>query len=278
MKNLFIILISTLLWYSCTTTKMVSSEKLNAKTIKLKGDKRVIHFIYDADSNRTYTLSEPPPDVILEKTFGILNKVKTSDKVDVEQKLDIANKAFSLGERTVAVNILRDALFRLSEMNINNRNKPLAPGYKELFDSIIAASKTIAISQIIKAEAEKINAETKNKEVEIKKTDAETKKIKAEIELQELDLNNGAYKNYQKTIKFLIDKDYKNAANYLEQLYDKYPKYFNIDPIYKELNKLSKNNKMTEENWKKLYKYIIDEKLTWKIDEELVEKIKELAK
>mgnify|MGYP000901194857 CR=1 FL=1 len=176
MKIFCLITLSVIFISSCTTVKIVSTSKLSAKSLKLKSDKRVSYFIYDKDSNRTYSLSEPPPDAILEKTVSVVNNVKVKDQVDVSQKMDLASKVIQLGERTVAVNILRDALFRLSEMNINNRNKPLEPGYKSLFDSILSASKTIAITQELQAQVEKVKAE-KDKIV------AETKKTEAEIQL-----------------------------------------------------------------------------------------------
>jgi hypothetical protein len=118
MKKLLFLLLSITLIYGCSTIKIVSSPKLSAKAVKLKSDKRISYFIYNELENRTYTLSEPPPDAILEKTINVMNDIKYKDQISATQKFDLANKAIQLGERTVAVNILRDALFRLSEMNI----------------------------------------------------------------------------------------------------------------------------------------------------------------
>lgn len=200
MKNLLIITVLTvILFASCTSVKIVSSPNLKAKSMKLEGNKRVSYFIYDERENRTYTLSEPPPDAILEKSLNALGKVDVEGQVTAEMKLDLASKVIQLGERTVAVNILRDALFRLSEMNINNRNQPLELGYRSLFDSILIASKTVAISDIIKAEADKAKAETK-------KLEAETQKAEAEIQLKKLDFDAGAYANYQTAVQFLLIK------------------------------------------------------------------------
>lgn len=254
MKNLIFFTISIILISSCSTIKIVSSSKITAKSIKLKGDKRISYFIYDEESNRTYTLSEPPPDVIFEKTLNILNKVKVSEKVNAEQKLDLATKAIQLGERTVAVNILRDALFRLSEMNINNRNLPLEPSYKTLFDSILAASKSVALSQLLQAQVEKVQAETK--------------KLEAEIQLQTMNHELGGYANYQTAMRFLLKKDKDNALSYLEELYKLYPTHFNIDKILSKLKSLSNNKNMTDEKWIELYRYILDG-LTWRIDADI---------
>lgn len=271
MKNLLLITsISILMLSSCTTVKIVSSPNLQAKSMKLKGDKRVSYFIYDVQTNKTYTLSEPPPDAILEKSLSALTKVDVEGKATGELKLDLAAKVIQLGERTVAVNILRDALFRLSEMNINNRNQPLDPGYKSLFDSILIASKSIAISDILKAETDKAKAETKKLEVEKEKTIAE-------IEFKKMDLDAGAYANYQIAIQYLIDKDYENAKSYLQQLHEKYPRYFNIQELLKLFNELSNDKKISDENWIKFYQFILD-KYSWKIRSDLVEILKDKVK
>lgn len=269
MKNLFLIFLIGIIFSSCSTIKMISSTKYELKTLKLKGDKRVVHVIYDIDSNRTYTLSEPPPDVILEKTLKVLNNTNVGE-ITSEQRLDLSNKAIALGERTVAVNILRDALYRLSEMSINNRNQPLESGYKALFDSILSVSKSIAIVQVLAAEADKLKAEAENNK-------AVDQKNKSEIKLLELNLEISAYDNYQTAIQFLIDKDFNNAMAYFKGLYEKYPSHFNISEIYDELKKLSNKN-ITSKDWKSLYQFIINKKLTWRIKPELIEKLKEFAK
>lgn len=259
MKNLSFLLLSIFLISSCSTIKIVSTSKLVAKSIKLKSDKRVSYFIYDKDSNRTYTLSEPPPDAILEKTINVMNDIKYKDQVSTTQKLELANKAIQLGERTVAVNILRDALFRLSEMNINNRNKPLEASYKTLFDSILAASKSVALSQVLQAQ------------VDI--AQAETKKIEAEIQLKSMNPELGGYANYQMAMRFLLNKDKDNALVYLEELYKLYPTHFSIDEILVKLKTLSKNKNITDKEWKELYKYIV-EKCPWRIDADIIKEFK----
>jgi outer membrane protein assembly factor BamE (lipoprotein component of BamABCDE complex) len=273
MKNLSFLLLSIFLISSCSTIKIVSTSKLVAKSIKLKSDKRVSYFIYDKDSNRTYTLSEPPPDAILEKTINVMNDIKYKDQVSTTQKLDLANKAIQLGERTVAVNILRDALFRLSEMNINNRNKPLEPTYKTLFDSILAASKSIALTQLLQAQVEKVKAETIQAETETKKLETEIQKTEIEIQLKSMNPELGGYKNYQMAMRFLLNKDKDNALVYLEELYKLYPTHFSIDEILVKLKTLSKNKNITDKEWKELYKYIV-EKCPWRIDADIIKEFK----
>ena len=173
MKTKLVLLVAiSILLLKCSSYNLVSEKEMLAKGLKLKGDKRVSYFIYDANLKRTFTLSEPPPDAILEKTTKIANNVIAKNEtaktnVTADQKLELANKVITLGERTVAVNILRDALFRLSEMNVNNRNTALETSYKSLFDSILSVSRTIAIADKAKSDSEKAKQETAKVNAEI---------------------------------------------------------------------------------------------------------------
>jgi hypothetical protein len=244
MKKIMImlVLLVTLIIQGCSIHTLVKNDKGSAKVYKLKADRRVTYFIYDYTNNKTFTLSEPSPDVILERTTDITNKLgignATSDTVSTSQKIKLANKAIELGERTVAVNILRDALFRLNEMNINNRNAPIEVTYKTLFDSILNASKQIALAEVIKQKKELIEA--KNEEA----------KINIVEKASALDL-------YQKGIQFLLNKDDKNALNHFKKMFADYPTYFNIDEINKKLIELSKPN-FDNSKWKELYNFIVN--------------------
>lgn len=251
----FLLFTILILLSGCSAITVVKTKNMTAKSIKLKGDKRVSYFIYDAQAKKTYTLSEPPPDAILEKAAKMVSKVDVADKVNTTQEFELVTKAIELGERTVAVNILRDALFRLSEMNINNRNQPLDDGYRELFDSILTVTKTIALAQ--KAKEDKALAE-------------------AQIKLTEINLENDVLSNYQSAIRFIINQDQANALNFLEQLYKKYPSHFNISEIYNKLKTLSTGG-MTDGKWKDLYKFILNGH-KWRIDDGLITQLEEKVK
>ena len=257
----------------CNSFQLINETSLKAKGLKLRPDKRVSYFIYDAKENRTYTLSEPPPDVVLEKATQIASDIgvknaSTQTDLSTSQKVDLASKAIELGERTVAVNILRDALFRLSEMNVNNRNNQLHDDYKNLFDTILNVAKEIALADKEKQEAKKIEAEAI-------KTDSEVEKIKMEIRLKELDFSLDSETNYQTALKYIINEDV-NAVNAFEQLYKAYPTSFNIDEINKELQKLNKDG-MTKADWISLSRFIAQGRL-WKVNTDLQKEFLEKAK
>lgn len=259
MKQLFNILIF-LSFLGCNVKNLISDKNYRVKGIELKGDKRIVYLKYDATNKKAYSLSEPPPDAILERTTKLANSLAVENKtsntnLNTDQKLELASKVVTLGERTVAVNVLRDALFRLSELNINNENKKLEDGYKILFDSILSTAKKIALADLKNAEA---------------------KKIDAEFKLKSLDQSLDAKTNYQIGIKNLIDKNVESSKVIFKELYEKYPRYFNIDEINKKLDELSKNG-INEDEWKKLYRFILDGK-TWRIDENLIRQIQDQIK
>jgi hypothetical protein len=164
---------------SCTSYNLINNDITTVKGLKLNGERRVSFVIYDSESKRTYILNEPPPDVMMERAATIINNIdvksKTTDTdVNTNQKIELANKVIQLGERTVAVNILRDALYRLSEMNVNNRNSKLDESYKTLYDSILSISKQIALADILK--------------LKIKENETKTALVKQETEKAEQDL------------------------------------------------------------------------------------------
>jgi hypothetical protein len=103
-----------------------------------------------ADDIQEYVrvISEPPPDVIVTSVVDLLGKMDfgkagSAGSASGELKANIAQSVTELGKRTAAVNILRDALYRLQEMRNNNHINSDEIG---LFEKILAAATTIAKS------------------------------------------------------------------------------------------------------------------------------------
>ena len=265
MRKILIATIIAILASSCQTQQLLSEKNATSKALLLKADKRVSYFIYDNTTNKTYTLSEPPPDAILERATKIANEVAvknpTSSEVTAKQQVELANKVIELGERTVAVNILRDALFRLSEMNINNRNQALGNDYKVLFDSILSVTKQIALADLKKQEA--------------KLQEAKSETIKQEVELKMLNTNLDAKTNYQNSLNYLLEKDLDNGKSMFKSMYEKYPEHFNIDEINAFLKKYESNT-MNDKKWKEIYDFLKEH--VWKMDENLQKEIRKKAK
>jgi phosphopantothenate synthetase len=115
-----------------------------------------------AKDGKWYLIAEPPPDTALTSTVNaaVSLALKTPAGVDANgsASLAVTQSIVNLAERTQAVIILRDSLYRLSEAYSNGI---LEPGeYKAEFDSVIAKVTTLAEAQKATAEAQKATAES----------------------------------------------------------------------------------------------------------------------
>ncbi len=146
-------------------------------------------------------------------------------------------------------------MYRLNELNVNNRNKPIDTSYSKIFKQVVNASMLVALAENIKQEKELINAKTEN--------------IK---ELEKV----SAFENYQKGIKMILEKDEKNTIIHFKNMFKDYPEYFNIKEINKKIIDLSKEG-MNDNKWKELYKFITNGHL-WRIDENLQKLLIEKSK
>lgn len=198
--------------------------------------------------NPVRILSEPPPDAILAFTTTITNSLNINEKLTTNQSANFSQAIKELTKRNTTIVVLRDALYRLNEYDFNNPGVLRDSIYLKKFDKILDLVARIN-------EKEKIEAIGENaKEVE-------------KLTIRE---------NYQNAIRLLLDKDEKNALNNFSKMYSEYPTHFNIKEINEKLIELKKDGILDEE-WKKLYLFIIDGK-TWQIDEELIEQLKEKSK
>ncbi len=254
------IIISSIVLCSCSTHQTLY-DRLDSKTKNSQNEiymvsndalRRGSYFI--KHNNKIRFISEPPPDAVIAVTREFANKIDYN-KLNNDLKVKITESLSTLGERTVAVNILRDALYKLTEISLNNDGQTIDNQTYQLFDRILCVAENISNADIKRSETAK----------EI----AETAKINTEIKLQEIKKELGAKENYQIAIRFLLDQDIENSLNYFNKLYKDYPDYFNIDEIRKELLKLSKNG-MTKDKWTSLYNYIITQKLIYRIDSALI--------
>lgn len=270
MRRVLILLIG-IGFIGCNTHKATITE-LKSKTSNYQmtydAMRRGTIITIDKDGKVSKMLAEVQPDAAITQTTDFTNKLsaklKSGDSLTASQIVKITESLTKLGERTAAVNILRDALYRLEEHCINFPVK-CEENYWPQYNNVV--------KQIVELQSQF----TKQAEQETAKIAEETRKLKTEIQLKSLDADLDARTNYQTAIQFLLDQDEKNSLNYFKSLYEKYPVHFSIYEINKKLIELSKNG-MTLTEWKDLYKYIINEKLTYRIDENLIEKIIEKIK
>lgn len=126
---------------------------------------------------KIHMLSEVAPDAIVTATVDLTSKLtaklKSGDEITGEQLTKITESVNELGKRTMSVTILRDALYRLEEYNLNNDKTPMDTLTLKLFEKILDNAKEIALAEIKAEEAKKAAAEAKKAEEDRKKTEAE---------------------------------------------------------------------------------------------------------
>lgn len=92
-------------------------------------------------------VAEVPPDVIVSSTVELLGKISAANKsgeITGEAQVRITEAVTQLGRRTAAVNILRDALYRLQEMR---NNTALSEHDEKLFSKVLEAAVSIATAE-----------------------------------------------------------------------------------------------------------------------------------
>lgn len=152
--------------------------------------------LYVDKNQRIRMLSENPPDAAMETIMGITAKVKglQGDVGEAEAAFNSQKSVADLAKRTAAVNMLRDALYRLNELyyatadekkdiiqmlqdskniNITTNGKEIdinslsvfqpsmsSDDIKSLFDKVITSTKDIAVAEAsVDVEAEKSKQE-----------------------------------------------------------------------------------------------------------------------
>ncbi len=120
---------------ACGSQKEASMTRQPLYTIDKNGDKQGSLFwaqytasrrgsmIFVDPNNNVRILSENPPDVAVASITELSAKLKASDEIDAEAVLRTQRSIAELGKRTAAVNMLRDALYRLNEIYYSTRDE-----------------------------------------------------------------------------------------------------------------------------------------------------------
>lgn len=112
-------------------------------------------FLVGADS-KIKMCAEPAPDVALARTVELVGKGSYQGATG-EAQAKLAEQLAQLGGRTQTVLILRESLFRLCELSINN--SALTPAeLKGLYKDVIDAMVQLATADVTNAQAEEIKA------------------------------------------------------------------------------------------------------------------------
>lgn len=161
MKTFFTLALLTLLFSCNSMTKITNlkNEKSILHHVSYDASKRGSLIFKDEKTGNIILISEPPPDVATKLATELKANANINDKASAELYLNTTKTIAELGKRTASVNILRDALYKLSEMKMKDGN--LDNNTLTLFDKILTITENISKTELQNAEKETKDAETK---------------------------------------------------------------------------------------------------------------------
>lgn len=231
MKTVLIVSFSiiTLSLASCSAEKnhpanakplsMFSNEKKSAYLVDYDASRRGSIVYIDYETNKINIISEPPPDAMVSVLSELDAKVDVTGKVSAELANKYAETITQLGKRSVADNILRDALYRLNEYKLNFGS--FDADSKELFNRILNVAESIA-----NTEQAALQNDIKEKEVEQDKIELE----KLKIEQSNIDLPQ--VKQFESDgYQAILDGDFENGLLNFTNCENAYPRYHNAYDI-----------------------------------------------
>lgn len=122
---------------------------------------------------------EPAPDVAISSVAEFAAKASAQGKFDAEATAKITESLTSLGERTEAVMILRESLFRLNLLAANHAIDSNA--VTNLFSQILAASQKIVEAEVKKQQAKIDQASADKSQSDASKSKSDADKAKADV-------------------------------------------------------------------------------------------------
>lgn len=140
---------------SCSTTKKIQvSQAENEMTVIDYSATRRGAYILKAMDGRSIIVSEPAPDVAKEITTSLGLSAETISQIaSPELKAAYASKVIDLASRSQTLQVLRESMFRLSEMGASSDltvNQRVA-----LFTKVLDTVKVIAATELSNSDAPK---------------------------------------------------------------------------------------------------------------------------
>ena len=186
---------------SCAGVKSVNVEKQslfkNKKTGAIEPTFFWSHYdatqrgsMYKVAPDGTVTvLAENPPDAAVESSLKIVAQAQKTGGVSAQGSLEAVRSIAQLGQRTAAVNILRDALYRLAELcnNAGGMNQPMNADVKAVIMQTLNTCEKVSIEMAKETDAN-AKAAMMNDLKEIVKSlpEAERKAVNLDALLQKL--------------------------------------------------------------------------------------------
>jgi hypothetical protein len=157
MKKIILMVVVAILLFSCDAINKgrkgagISRQNLFVNSTNSKTEPTLFWAHYDANqrgsmlyvdsTQKVRVLAENPPDAAIQSIVGITAKVKGIEGAgEIEAAFNAQKSIAELGKRTAAVNMLRDALYRLNEMyyatvDENKETREMLANNKDFFNA-----------------------------------------------------------------------------------------------------------------------------------------------
>ncbi|OPC32056.1 hypothetical protein BAX97_12280 [Elizabethkingia meningoseptica] len=199
--------------------------------------------IFTDKQGKIIVISEPPPDVATKLATELGAKADVIGKVNTELYLQTTKSIAELGKRTSAVNILRDALYKLSELKL--KNDSLDKQTVALFMKILDVAQSVSQVELQNEIKETAKAETE-------KIEAKTKEALATGTTPNFD-NETAQQLENEAFEFLLDKKYPEAKDKFKAVDDISPAFHSAYEIYRYLKNIEGKGHNHTEILKEIY-------------------------
>jgi hypothetical protein len=255
-KLLLLLFAITIVLTSCNAQKLHQSDAIalrkfpdinkSAYQTTFDASKRgsILYINYDTD--KIQLLAEPPADAIVSALSEFTSKLNIKDQISIEAANSYLESVTKLSTSSVSNTLMRDALYRLNEMQFNKWS--LDGNYKLAFDQIIKMIEKVA-------------------ELELKKEENENLKTEKEIlKLQNSNIDIYLVRKTEKEgFEAILDNKIDDAILKFSEVENLYPKYHNAYELYIYLKKLKVEGKsINKENKKEIV-----EKYSWGMPSEI---------
>ena len=148
-KSIALILVLVSLFFGCSTTKKINVPDVGITVIDYGSGRRGC-YLMKTDEGKHVIVSEPSPDVAKEITSSLgLSAETIGDLATPELKAAYASKVVDLASRSQTLQVLRESLFRLSEMGASSdiTTEQRMALYTKVLDTVrvIAATELISV-------------------------------------------------------------------------------------------------------------------------------------
>lgn len=196
-------------------------------------------FVYvDYNENKIQLLAEPPADAIVSALSELNAKIDIKGQVSAEAASSYLESITKLSASSVSNTLLRDALYRLNEMQFNKWK--FEGNYKDGFDNILKLVKDVA-----ELELQKVKLETKEKEAEILNSEKEILKVKNP------NINLDLVRQTEKEgFEAILNNDLNIAIQKFQEVEKLYPTYHQAYELSIYLKKIKNEDKKIDKEVK----------------------------